>query len=189
MTVHLLFNMWDKIKTRCRLGKMSRWHHFLWHWVLRARACWCSLKNLWQIAEEHDEDLHANFIKTMGQYQPEEIGFLNKFLKDECTLHQHSGQTKKGKCAVMWGAFVCGCWVSAEGLLSLDGIVASTVVEGLMMCEKFLYFLEHSMVSSVSTPCCNKPLTPLIDASYITISRGVELQTFLVSINEHYKLS
>ena len=34
MTVQLLFNMWDEITTRCRLGKMSQQHHFLWHWVL-----------------------------------------------------------------------------------------------------------------------------------------------------------
>jgi len=110
----------------------------------------------------------------MGQYQPEEISFLNEFLKDKCMLHWHHGRAKKGKHAVMQGAFFCGHQVSAEGLLNLDGIVASTVVEGLMMHEKFLYFLEHSMVSSVSTPCCYKPLTPLIDAPYITISREVE---------------
>ena len=36
----------------------------------------------------------------------------------------------------------------SEGLLSLDGIIASTVVKGSMTCEKFLYFLEHSMVIS-----------------------------------------
>ena len=75
---------------------------------------------------------------------------------------------------MMQGAFVHGHQVSAEGLLSFDGIVASTVVEGSMMHGRFLYFLEHSVVSSVSTPCCDKHLTPLIDAYYITISREVE---------------
>ena len=110
----------------------------------------------------------------MGQYQPEEISFLDKFLKDKHMHHWHNGWAKKGKCAVMQRAFVHGHWVSAEGLLSLDGIVASTVVEGSMMHEKSLYFLKHSMVSSISTPCCNKHLTPLIDAYYITISRKVE---------------
>ena len=42
----------------------------------------------------------------MGQYSPEEIGFIDKFSKDECTLHQHCGQAKKGKRAVVQGAFV-----------------------------------------------------------------------------------
>ena len=142
------------------------------YWELECAGV--SLKKLRWIAKEHDEDLRADFIRTMGQYQPEEIGFLNEFSKDECMLHQCCGWAKKGKCAVMRGAFVHGCRVSAEGLLSLDGIIASTVVEGSMMCEKFLYFLEHSRVSSVSTPCCDKPLNPLIDASYITISGEVE---------------
>ena len=42
----------------------------------------------------------------MGQYQPKEIGFLNKFSKDEHTLHQGCGWAKKGKCAVIQGAIV-----------------------------------------------------------------------------------
>ena len=53
------------------------------------------------------------------------------------------------------------------------------------MHGKFLYFLEHSMVSSVSTPCCDKPLTPLINASYITIYREVECARLLVMDNAH----
>ena len=49
----------------------------------------------------------------------------------------------------MRGVFVCRCRVSGEGLLTLDGIVASTVVEGSMTREKFLYFLEHTVVSNM----------------------------------------
>ncbi|KIJ93514.1 hypothetical protein K443DRAFT_645432 [Laccaria amethystina LaAM-08-1] len=98
-----------------------------------------SLKKLRRIAKERDEDLRADFVRMMGQYQPEQIGFLDEFSKDERTLHRRR-------------------------LLSLDGVVASTVVEGSMTREKYLYFLEHSVVSSVSTPY----------ASYITISRKVE---------------
>ena len=86
----------------------------------------------------------------MGQYSPEEIGFHDEFSKDEHTLHWHCGRAKKGKRAVMQGAFVHGQQVSGEGLLSLDGIVASTVVEGSMTQDKFLYFLKHSVVSSTS---------------------------------------
>ena len=62
-------------------------------------------------------------------------------------LYWHCDWAKKGECAVMQGAFVHGQQVYAEGLLSLNGIFASKVVEGLMMHEKFLYFLEHSMSS------------------------------------------
>jgi len=49
----------------------------------------------------------------------------------------------------MRGVFVRGRRVSGEGLLTLDGIVASTVVEGSMTREKFLYFLEHTVVSTM----------------------------------------
>ena len=84
----------------------------------------------------------------MGQYSAEEIGFLNEFSKDERTLHWWHGRSRKETWAVMRGAFVRGRRVSGEGLLSLDGIVASTVVEGSMTRDKFLYFLEHSVVCS-----------------------------------------
>ena len=75
----------------------------------------------------------------------------------------------------MWGAFVHGCQVSGEGLLTLDGIVASTVIEGSMACEKFLHFLEHSVVSAVVVPSHhNLLLTALLDASHVTIPKKVE---------------
>ena len=123
-----------------------------------------SLKKLRWIGKERDENLRTDFVRTMGQYSPEEFGFLDKFSKDERTLHQHRGHSKKGKHVVMWGAFVHGRQVSGEGLLTLDGIVASTVVEGSMTCKKFLHFLEqcceccsvllfHPIISYLSLPC------------------------------------
>ena len=89
----------------------------------------------------------------MGQYTAEELGFLDEFSKDERTSQRRRGRAKKGKRAVMRGVFVRGRRVSGEGLLTLDGIVASTVVEGSMTREKYLYFLEHSVVSSSSVRC------------------------------------
>ena len=112
-----------------------------------------SVKKLRIIAKECDEDLRADFIRQMGQYTAEELGFLDEFSKDERTSQRRRGRAKKGKRAVMRGVFVCGRRVSGEGLLTLDGIVASTVVEGSMTREKYLYFLEHSVVSSSSVRC------------------------------------
>jgi len=108
-----------------------------------------SVKKIRRIAEERDEDLRADFVRQMGQYSPDEIGFLDEFSKDERTLHRRRGRSKKGTRAVMRGAFVRGRRVSGEGLLTLDGIVASTVVEGSMTRDKFLHFLEYSVVCSV----------------------------------------
>ena len=42
-----------------------------------------------------------------------------------------------------------GWRVSGEGLLTLDEIVASTVIEGSMTQKKYLHFLEHSIVSTI----------------------------------------
>jgi hypothetical protein len=88
-----------------------------------------SVKKIQHIAQECDKDLHADFVRKMGQYSADEIGFLNEFLKDERTW---CGRSKNGTQAVMRGAFVCGRRVTGKGLLSLDGIVTSTVGEGSM---------------------------------------------------------
>jgi transposase len=108
-----------------------------------------SLKKLRIIAKERDKDLRADFIRQMGQYSADEIGFLDKFSKDERTIQRRRGRAKRGKRASMRGVFVRGRRVSGEGLLTLDGIVASTVVEGSMTREKFLHFLEHGIVSAL----------------------------------------
>jgi len=42
-----------------------------------------SLKKLHIIAKERNEDLCADFIRQMGQYCAEELGFLDEFSKDE----------------------------------------------------------------------------------------------------------
>lgn len=47
----------------------------------------------------------------------------------------------------MKGVFVRGKRLSAEGLLTSDGMIASTVVYGSMTRELFLEFLEHEVVS------------------------------------------
>ena len=120
------------------------------HWTTiyqELKRAGISLKKLRRIAKERDEDLRADFIRQMGQYSAEELGFMDEFSKDERTLQRRRGRSKKGTRAVMRGVFIRGWRVSGEGLLSLDGIVASTVVEGSMTREKFLHFLEHSVAS------------------------------------------
>jgi hypothetical protein len=42
--------------------------------------------------------------------------------------------------------FVRGQWLSAKGLLTIEGIVASTVVEGSMKRDGFLQFIEIQVV-------------------------------------------
>jgi len=106
-----------------------------------------SLKKLRKIAKERDEDKWAEFVQRMSQYSPEEIGFIDKTSKDERTAFRRNGHARKGVRAQRKGVFVRGRRLSAVGLLTLDGIAASNVIEGSFTTEKFVHFLEHDVVS------------------------------------------
>ena len=82
----------------------------------------------------------------MGQYLPEQLGFLDEVSKDERTSSRARGRSRKGTRAVMKGVFVCGRCFSAEGLLSIDGMIVSTVVEGSMTRDLFIEYLEFTVV-------------------------------------------
>ena len=105
-----------------------------------------SEKKIKKVASERNEDLQADFIARMGQYLPEQLGFLDEVSKDERTAFRTRGRSRKGTRAVMKGVFVRGRCFSAEGLLSIDGMVANTVVEGSMTQALFIEYLEFTVV-------------------------------------------
>ena len=105
-----------------------------------------SSKKIKKVATERNEDLCADIIARMAQYTPEQLGFLDEVSKDEHTAFRKSGRSRKGKRAVMKGVFVRGRRFSAEGLLTLDGMISSTVVKGSMTCALFLEYLEFTLV-------------------------------------------
>jgi transposase len=107
-----------------------------------------SYKRLKRIAKERDEGLRADFVGRMAQYSPEELGFLDETSKDDRTPSRHFGRSRKGRRAEKKQAFVRGRRTSTEALLTLDGIVAGTVVEGSMTKTGFLEYLEFNVVSS-----------------------------------------
>jgi hypothetical protein len=74
------------------------------------------------------------------------LGFIDETSKDERTPGRHYGWSKKGKRAEKQQVFVRGRRTSAEALLTLDGIIAATVVEGSMTQELFLDWLENIVV-------------------------------------------
>jgi len=82
----------------------------------------------------------------MAQYLPEELGFLDETSKDARTSRRSSGWSKKGKRAEKKQVFVRGRRTSAEALLTLDGIIAGTVVKGSMTKATFLQYLEFIVV-------------------------------------------
>lgn len=108
--------------------------------------CGVSYKKLKRVAAERNEDYRADFIARMAQYTPDQLGFLDETSKDERTLSRHYGRGRRGKRSQTKQVFVRGRRVSAEALLSLDGIVAGTVVEGSMTKEMFLEYLELNVV-------------------------------------------
>ena len=82
----------------------------------------------------------------MADYSPEQLGFLDEVSKDERTTQRRYGRSRRNRRAAMRGVFVRGRRVSGEGLLTVDGMMASTVVEGSMTRDLFLGFLEHEVV-------------------------------------------
>ncbi|KAG2345634.1 hypothetical protein BDR05DRAFT_880038, partial [Suillus weaverae] len=110
-----------------------------------------SRKKLKCIASEHNEELCAAFVARMSQYDATEIGFIDEVSKDERTLRRHYGRSSRGKWAHAHQPFVCGHRVSLEALLTLDGIVACIAVDGSMMKELFLEWLEFTVVSYQAT--------------------------------------
>ena len=103
-------------------------------------------KKLKKVALEHNENIHVDFIRCMAPYDPEQLSFLDEMSKDEHTTGRRRGQLRKGTCAVQKGVFVGGRRFSAEGLLTVDGMVSNTVVKGSMTRAMFLAYLEHSII-------------------------------------------
>ena len=106
-----------------------------------------SRKKLKRIALERDEDRRADFVARMAHYSPEELGFIDEMSKDGRSIGRRYGRARKNKRAQKKQVFVRGRRTSTDALLTLDGIIAGTVVEGSMTKELFLEFLEFIVVS------------------------------------------
>jgi transposase len=112
-----------------------------------------SYKKIRRIASERSEVLHADFIRRMAQYLPEQLGFLDEMSKDKRTSFRPRGRSAKGRRAIKKGVFIRGRHFSVEGLLTIDGMISNTVVEGSMMKSMFLEYLETSVVRFVTFLC------------------------------------
>lgn len=101
-------------------------------------------KKLKKIASERNETLRSDFIRCKAQYQPEQLGFLDEMSKDERTTFPSHGWSANVARTVQKGVFVRGRSFSAEGLLTIDGMIPNTVVEGSMTKVRFLEYLEQT---------------------------------------------
>jgi len=108
-----------------------------------------SLKKLERVAKERNDEIRAEFIGRMAQYGPEEIGFIDESSKDERTICRRFGRARKGTQAAKQQVFIRGRRTTITGLLSMNGLVAGTVVEGSMTKAMFMEFLEFTVVRTV----------------------------------------
>ena len=88
----------------------------------------------------------------MAQYSPEELGFIDEVSKDERTVGRRYGRSRRGTRARKSQPFVRGRRTSTVGILSVDGFVTGTSVEGLLMKASFLHWMEFTVVSSFVLP-------------------------------------
>jgi transposase len=106
-----------------------------------------SRKRLQRIALERNEALRADFIARMAQFSPEELGFIDEVSKDERTVGRRYGRSRRGTRARKSQPFVRGRRTSTVGVLSVDGFVAGTSVEGSLTKASFLHWMEFTVVS------------------------------------------
>jgi hypothetical protein len=83
----------------------------------------------------------------MAQYEHEELRFLDETSKDERTLGRSNGRSLMGTRAVKKQVFVCGHRLSGLGLLTIDGMIAISVIEGSFTTASFKTFIEGDVVS------------------------------------------
>jgi len=134
----------DELQDLLRHNRFISVHYATIHRELE--RCGVSVKKLKRVAKERNENLRADFIRQMAQYDPEQIGFIDETSKDERTTQRRRGRAKKGRRAEMKGVFVPGRGFSVEALLTLDGLSAGKVVEGSMTRVSFLEWLEYDVV-------------------------------------------
>lgn len=130
-----------------------------------------SRKKLKKIAAERNELIRMDFVRHMGEYPAHYLGFLDETSKNERTLSRGFGRAKKGRRAMMKEKFVRGTRLTATGLLTLDGMVANTVVEGSMKRADYLEFIEHEVVSTIAVILPGSHV--FTDAAYNTFPRPV----------------
>ncbi|KAF7348782.1 Transposase domain-containing protein [Mycena venus] len=110
-----------------------------------------SRKKLKKIAAERNENVRNDYLRRISEYPAEYLGFLDETSKNDRTLSRGYGRAKKGHRARKKEKFVRGTRLTATGLLTVDGMMANTVVEGSMKRADYLEFIEYE-VMPLTTP-------------------------------------
>lgn len=121
-----------------------------------------SRKKLKVIARERNEPRRQAFREMMKKYSPDEIGFIDETSKNDRTAARRYGRARRGKRAEMKQRFVRGRRLTAEALLTVNGIIATKVVEGSMTRDLYVDWLEKSVV---------RPLLEFMRVQYLRLCK------------------
>ncbi|KAH6904186.1 hypothetical protein BKA70DRAFT_1109485 [Coprinopsis sp. MPI-PUGE-AT-0042] len=100
---------------------------------------------------------------------------MDEVSKDERTAWRDRGRAPKGFRAEMKGVFIRGKRLSAEGLLTIDGMLANTVIEGAFTGERLFRHMRDVIVSLCIIPCHHPGvLTACLASPLLAISRCIE---------------
>nr|GAT45666.1 predicted protein [Mycena chlorophos] len=119
-----------------------------------------SVKQVESVAQERNADLRNDYIREISQYTPEQLGFIDETSKNDKTPNRKRGRGPVGQRVVVDQQWVRGVRLTATGLLTIDGMLTSTVVEGSMHRDQFVAFLEGHVL-----PLCSPfpgPLSVLV---------------------------
>ena len=106
-----------------------------------------------KLATERDPIKHADFVRRIGQYDPQILLFLDEVSKDDWTYAWLWGRAPIGKRVNKHDSFVRKRRLSMLAALALDeGIIAARVVEGSFTGKTLLEYLHDDLVSLSSIP-------------------------------------
>ncbi|EEB94039.1 hypothetical protein MPER_07219, partial [Moniliophthora perniciosa FA553] len=117
-------------------------------------------KQLRKIAAERSEVKRMRFRDEIADYDPEQLGFIDETSVDERTSGRRKGRAKRGQRATM-------------SLLSIDGMIASTVCQGSMTTEKLAEFLQDDVLP-LCAPFPGKLSVLVLDNAKIHHGEGIK---------------
>ena len=107
-----------------------------------------SYKRLHKAAVERDEDEQEHFWEWVREtLVPEMIVAIDKSSKNDRTLYCNYGRSPSGMHATSNTQFICGDQYSLIAAMSVDGYVATWVVNGSVDSAEFFDFIVGEVVS------------------------------------------
>jgi hypothetical protein len=100
---------------------------------------------------EQSEELRARYMNRIGAEAPDAnmLLFVDEAVKDRHTSLHPSGRSPKGQCCHGRRFFVCGACYSILPVITLDGVIAYDIIEGLVDNACFLRFLWENVVRTI----------------------------------------